>query len=142
MSEVCMPNPVQTAQIIRFIINNLGDDNGHHTFEQVCLQVAIRRIASNVLPASGPVSAFGDQGRDFETFRTFLASGMRETSGFVALQSTQVIAFACTIQCERLKTKLEADLRAICGQGTPVDRVVFFVSTAVPVGLRHRLGDP
>lgn len=134
-----MPTPVQTAQVIHFVINSLGDDNGHHTFEQVCLQVAIRRIASNVLPASGPVSAFGDQGRDFETFRTFLAGGMRQTSGFAALQSTQVIAFACTIQRERLKTKLEADLRAICGQGTPVDQVVFFVSSTVPVGLRHRV---
>lgn len=30
-----MPTPAQTAQVIHFVINNLGDDNGHHTFEQI-----------------------------------------------------------------------------------------------------------
>jgi hypothetical protein len=134
-----MTTPVQTAQVIRFAIDSLGDDNGHHTFEQMCRHVAVRRIASNVLPASGPVSAYGDQGRDFETFRTFLAERISCTSGFLALTSSQTIAFACTIQKEALKLKLEADLHAICDQGSNVDRVVFFVGSAVPIGLRHHL---
>ena len=39
------------------------------TKEQLCFQLARRRIYANVIPATGPVSAGGDQGKDFETYR-------------------------------------------------------------------------
>jgi hypothetical protein len=61
--------PVQTAQMVRLALGSLAADNAHHSFEHLCRHVAKRRIASNVLPATGPVSVGGDQGRDFETFR-------------------------------------------------------------------------
>ena len=54
---------------IRFGLNQLSPKNAHHTFERLCFELTKRRICSNVLPATGPVSAGGDQGRDFERGR-------------------------------------------------------------------------
>lgn len=59
--------------MIRLALGTLAADNAHHQFEQLCRHLARYRIASNILPATGPVSADGDQGRAFETFRTHLA---------------------------------------------------------------------
>jgi hypothetical protein len=80
-------NLVETAQMVRIALSLLSGDNGHHSFEHLCRQVAKRRIASNVLPATGPVSAGGDQGRDFETFRTCLVEELPFSLGFLALAS-------------------------------------------------------
>lgn len=82
-----MANPVQTAQMIRLALGSLAADNAHHSFEHLCRHIAKRRIASNVLPATGPVSAGGDQGLDFETFRTYLADELPFALGFLALAS-------------------------------------------------------
>ena len=59
--------------MIRLALGTLAADNAHHQFEQLCRHLARHRIASNIPPATGPVSADGDQGRAFETFRTHLA---------------------------------------------------------------------
>jgi hypothetical protein len=75
-------NLVQTAQMIRVVLSLLSGENGHHTFEHVCREVAKRRVVSNVLPATGPVSAGGDHGRDFETFRTYLVDELPFRWGF------------------------------------------------------------
>lgn len=55
---------------IRFALEQLSAKNAHHEFEHLCLDLARLRICSNVLPATCPVAAGGDQGHDFETFRT------------------------------------------------------------------------
>ncbi len=125
--------------MIRMAFGLLSGENGHHSFEDLCRQVAKRRIASNVLPATGPVSAGGDQGRDFETFRTYLAESLPFALGFVALASQDVVVFACTIQRDKLKAKFEGDIKAICTQGTHVDRIYIFAAAEVPVRLRHDL---
>ena len=114
-----MATPVQTAQMIRLALGSLAADNEHHSFEHLCRQVAKRRIASNVVPATGPVSAGGDQGRDFETFRTYLADELPFALGFLALASSDVVVFACTIQRDGLRAKFEDDIKSICTQGTP-----------------------
>ncbi|VVJ19619.1 Uncharacterised protein [Amycolatopsis camponoti] len=134
-----MATPVETAQIVRIAFGLLSGENGHHSFEDLCRQVAKRRIASNVLPATGPVSAGGDQGRDFETFRTYLAEELPFALGFLALASQDVVIFACTIQRDKLKAKFEGDIKAICTQGTRVDRIYIFAAAEVPVRLRHDL---
>ena len=123
-----MANPVQTAQMIRLALGNLAADNEHHSFEHLCRQLAKRRIASNVLPATGPVSAGGDQGRDFETFRTYLADELPFALGFLALASSDVVVFACTIQRDGLRGKFEGDIKSICTQGTHVDRIFIFAT--------------
>lgn len=134
-----MANPVQAAQMIRLALGNVAADNEHHSFEHLCRQVAKRRIASNVIPATGPVSAGGDQGRDFETFRTYLADELPFAIGFLALASSDVVVFACTIQRDRLREKFEGDIKSICTQGTHVDRIFIFATQNVPTRLRHEM---
>lgn len=136
-----MSTSVELAKLIKFCLTDLTGENGHHTFEHVCRHVAKLRIASNVLPATGPVSAGGDQGRDFETFRTYLLEELPFSTGFLARASSDTIAFACTIQRSGLRSKFEQDITAICTQGTHVDHVVLFASADVPTRLRHDLQD-
>lgn len=134
-----MANPVQTAQMIRLALGSLAADNAHHSFEHLCRHIAKRRIASNVLPATGPVSAGGDQGRDFETFCTYLTEELPFALGFLALASADVVVFACTIQRDGLRAKFEGDIKSICTQGTHVDRIYIFATESVPTRLRHDL---
>jgi hypothetical protein len=134
-----VPTPVQTAQMIRYALGTLGADNAHHQFEHLCRHLARRRIASNVLPATGPVSAGGDQGRDFETFRTYLAEELPFAIGFLALASSDVVVFACTIQKDKLRRKFEDDIKSVCTQGTRVDRIYIFATASVTTILRHDL---
>jgi hypothetical protein len=131
--------PAETAQVIRFALGGLAAQNGHHTFEHLCRQVAKGRIASNILPATGPVSAGGDQGRDFESFRSYLVEELPFALGFVALASRDVVVFACTIQQDKLRTKFEDDIEAICTQGMHVDRIYIFATADVHARLRHDL---
>ena len=134
-----MPTPVQTAQMIRLALGTLATDNAHHQFEQLCRHLAKRRIASNVLPATGPVSAGGDQGCDFETFRTYLAEDLPFALGFLALASSDVVVFACTIQKDKLRRKFEDDIKSIRTQGTHVDTIYIFATSSVTPALRHDL---
>jgi hypothetical protein len=134
-----LATPTQLATLIRSALRDLDGVNAHHEFEHLCRQLAMHRIARNVLPATGPVSAGGDHGRDFETYRSYLADGLPFAIGFLALASTDTIAFGCTIQKDKLKSKIQSDISAICGQGTVVDRVYIFATAKVPVRLRHDL---
>lgn len=65
-------NKTELTRQIRFALDQLLPQNGHHQFEHFSRAFTAKKICSNVLPATGPVSAGGDQGRDFETFRTHL----------------------------------------------------------------------
>jgi hypothetical protein len=71
-----MANPDQIKTHIRFQLEQLSTKNAHHDFEHLCRNLTRARICSNIIPATGPVSAGGDQGRDFETFRTYLNSSL------------------------------------------------------------------
>ena len=120
--------PDVVAQQIRYALNNLAVRNGHHLFEEICRHFAAARISSNILPATGPVSAGGDQGRDFETFRSF-----------VAVEEAQRLVFACTLeQIKRLPDKVKADVATILS-GPPVDAVYLFCEANVPKGKREKL---
>lgn len=132
-----MATPVQIARVIKSALDDLDGENDHHAFEHLCRELAKRRIASNIRPATGPVSAGGDQGRDFETFHTYLTEELPFGIGFAALASSDVVVFACTIQQDGLKTKFKGDVDAICGQGTQVDRVCLFSTGKVSTRLRH-----
>ena len=59
---------------IRFRLDELSSRNEHHRFEEIATRVAQKRISSNILIATGPVSSGGDQQRDAETFTTRLPS--------------------------------------------------------------------
>lgn len=54
-----MANPAQVATQVRFALSQLPAHNAHHTFEEICRHLTGQFICSNVLPATGPVSAGG-----------------------------------------------------------------------------------
>jgi hypothetical protein len=132
---------VQLEKRIRFALSILGESNSHHEFEALCLGLARRRITSNLLPATGPVSSGGDQGRDAESHWSNIPREPPGTSLFASPASTQRVVVACTIQATDIPGKIRKDLASICGQGTPVDRVIYFTVTAVPARKRHDLID-
>lgn len=133
-----MATPTQIATQIRFALDTLGENNDHHAFERVCLGLTRRRIVSNLLPATGPVSAGGDQGRDAETHWTNLpAEGV--TSWFSALASEDGVSLACTLQKADIPRKISSDLAAIMSTGSDVRRVIYFTIMPVAVGQRHLL---
>lgn len=134
-----MQTPTQLATQIRFHLDTLGETNAHHPFEQLCLGLTRRRIVSNVIPATGPVSAGGDGGRDAESYWTVLAKELPDTSLFTALATEDAVVLAVTAQRADVPSKIRSDLSKICGKGEPVDRVIYFTVTAIDSAKRHSL---
>jgi hypothetical protein len=128
--------PAQVALYIRFALSQLPGENGHHKFEQLCLHLARRRIYPNLVPATGPVSAGGDQGADFETYAVG-ATGASD-SPFFAHVSHEKVIFACSLE-KNVPKKIKADLQAASVFHQHVSRLVFFSAWDVPVGKRHKL---
>lgn len=125
---------------IRFQLDQLGAQNAHHDFEHLCRQYARERIARNILPATGPVSAGGDQGKDFETFTSFVGQhGSRDTRFFFGAAETKTLVFACSLTTRtKIRVKVKADVTTICEASTPY-LIYFFSSQSIPVSWRHEL---
>ena len=134
-----MANPSEVESQIRFALSQLPVSNAHHEFEHICRYLTQQFICSNVLPATGPVSAGGDQGRDFETFRTHLHKELGPRGAFLGLVSEGTIAFICTTQSDNLLQKLRQDIEKVCASGHPVHEICLFTLNSVPVGARHQL---
>ena len=134
-----MANPSEVGSYIRFALSQLPARNGHHEFEHICRYLTQQFICSNVLPATGPVSAGGDQGRDFETFRTYLREELGPHGAFLGLVSEGTIAFVCTIQADNLIAKLRQDIKKVCTSGHPVHEIHAFTLHSVPKGSRSKL---
>lgn len=131
-------NAVEASQYIRFALSQLSGTNGHHEFERLCFQLARRRVYPNVIPATGPVSAGGDQGKDFETYAVGEVMPIGAKSNFFARAAREKVAFACSLE-KNVQKKIKADLKAAADSVEKVDRVVFFTPEAVPIGRRHQL---
>jgi hypothetical protein len=128
----------QVRAQIRFALEQLSARNGHHDFEHLCRHFARQRICSNILPATGPVSAGGDQSRDFETFQTYLASSPIAESSFVGRATENPLAFCCSLQ-KSIRPKIKADIETVARSGTKVEAVYYFCSEDVAVAQRHEL---
>lgn len=127
---------------IRFQLEQLSEQNGYHKFEHLCRWLVRKKICSNILPATGPVSTFGDQGRDFETFRTYLQQSPIADSSFIGLTSEGPIAFACTLtQGKGISQKIKSDIQTIMQSGTAVIDIQYFCVADIPSGMRHKLVD-
>lgn len=133
----------ELQQQIRFQIAQLSARNGQADFEKLCLFLAKNRIHPNVLPATGPVQSGGDQGRDFETFHTYLGKLSSPSSYFVANASESPVAFACSLERDPAKKngKIEKDVQSILGSGSSVERIFFFSGEDIPVAKRHKVID-
>ena len=127
------------SRMIRFGLLDLSARNGHHGFEELCRALAVSRIASNVYPATGPVSAGGDQGRDFQTFASHIAKELGAHGGFAALVSDGPIAFLCTLQAERIPAKVRSDLTKIAAGEPPVETVYAMLAADLPSAVSTKL---
>ncbi len=134
-----MVNPAELAIQVRFALSQLPDRNAHHAFEEICYHLTKQFICSNVLPATRPVGAGGDQGRDFETFRTYLREELGPHGWFLGRVSEGTLAFVCTIQATDLRSKLSRDIARVCGSGHTVQEIGAFTLAPVPVAARHAL---
>jgi hypothetical protein len=124
---------------IRFALSGLLARNGHHEFEEACRHLAHARIAANILPATGPVSSGGDQGRDFETFHSYLSEALGDHGWFAGLVSSGPIAGLCTLQTGSVSGKVLNDVATICGAAQAPERIYAFLGTDMPVARRHKL---
>ena len=134
-----MTSPSKVESQVRFALSQLPAHNAQHQFEHICRHLTQQFICSNVLPATGPVSAGGDQGRDFETFRTYLREELGPHGAFLGLVSESTIAFICTTQASGLPAKLRQDIKKVSASGHPVHEIRAFTLESVPVGTRHKL---
>lgn len=135
-----MASKTELAQYIRFQLSQLRSLNKHHTFEDLARQFARLRICENILPATGPVGTGGDQGRDFETYRSYLAGTPIATSSFLGrvANSEKKLVFACSLQ-EKIVAKIKSDVKTICGSAEKIDGVYYFCEANLPVAKRHDL---
>lgn len=135
--------PDEIQSFIRFAISQLSPQNGQADFEKICLYFAKARIHQNILPATGPVQAGGDQGRDFETFHTYLSETTIAANTYISNFSGRPVVFACSMEKAPTKKngKISSDLKTITGLGTRIDRVYFFSGQDIPVAARHKAID-
>jgi hypothetical protein len=125
---------------IQFRLSELASRNEHHRFEEIATRIARKRISSNILIATGPVSSGGDQQRDAETYTTRIPDEMPHSAGFSASASTAPVVVACTVQQGRLKSKVLDDLAGICAEDAdPVSHVAFFSVHGISEGTTHDL---
>lgn len=134
-----MKTRIEIRSYIHFQLSQLGVRNGAHLFEQLCFELARQRHVSNLLPATGPVQSGGDQGRDFESYRTYLTQSSLGDSTFLSLATDEVVVGACTLERGDTAGKIRRDLKSIFAGGERPSRVLYFCEQDVPVASRHKL---
>ena len=132
-----MKNRVQLKSYIRFQLSQMSARNEHHTWENATFELARQTVTPHLLPATGPVQAGGDQGRDFESFRTYIAKTF-EGRAWVGRGGTDVLAFACTLN-KKLAAKIKSDLASIFAGGEKPAVVYYYAEPDLPVAERHKL---
>lgn len=138
-------NPDELAKYIQYRLGMLGEENAHHRFEELCFRVARATVASHLLPPTGPVSAGGDQGRDFESFRIEGAGGNITRFFAQSVATTDTIVFACTTQKGSdadLSRKVKSDVATACARD-PKPTIIYFYLASVTLSpaARHNLQD-
>ncbi|MFE2976508.1 hypothetical protein [Streptomyces sp. NPDC059258] len=133
----------ELSAFIRYQLSKMRTRNEHHKFEDLCRAFSRQRVAKNIIPATGPVSAGGDQGRDFETFLSYTKGNIQSLGMFLGIEDGHRIVFCCSLQQSAIYSKVMADVQAVCGKpgSMPVDAIVYFIEADVSTSLRHRLTD-
>lgn len=141
IEELSLPGTgtASARAFVRYSLSQLSARNDHHGFEHLCRALTRQAITANVLPATGPVSAGGDQGRDFETFTGLLVRPAMP--GAPEVQTHETAVFCCTLQARNLPTKIAADVAKVCATGSVPDVIFVFSEQDLPVAARHRLID-
>lgn len=129
-----MEDQAETKLYILFALNQLPIENAHHKFELICFNLTKENIRENVIPSTGPVARYGDQGRDFLSFKTYLDGTLNNNSNFLGINplgNTEV--FTCSIE-RNIISKIKADVQLIVDYGLPVDVIFFFARENIVVG--------
>src|SRR6266568_3296093 len=118
---------------LEYHLSQMAAKNDHHRFEKLCVEVARRRIATNIFVATGPVGSGGDGGRDGETFDTALPHEV--ATWFSVRATTASVAVACSTS--DYKKKIPVDVHKIrLARDREFDRIVYFSAQAIPAGER------
>jgi hypothetical protein len=133
-----MADPDNLAKYIRYQLSELAARNAHHEFEHLARHFARLRISERVIPATGPVGAGGDAGRDFETYRSYLASSPISESAFLSENGGQTLVFSCSIK-KNVSGKIKSDLMTIANGSHSIHEVYYFCEENVAVGQRQKL---
>jgi hypothetical protein len=128
---------LELRERIRYGLNGMRSRNAHHDFEALSFELARLRVASNLMLATGPVGAGGDQGRDFESYKTYLAHAFGD-GVFIGRTSADVIVGACSLQGS-IRNKIRQDLEKIFSSGEHPHAVYYFCEENVLAGTRHTL---
>ncbi len=134
-----MANIPQVISQIRFQIEQLASGNAHHNFEHLCRHLVRTRICSNIIPATGPVSAGGDQGADFESFSTYITGDISSNSAFTAKIKNKSIAFSCSIQRTNIILKIKSDVKKLMESGLAFDEIYYFAGSDIQISHIHDL---
>lgn len=136
-----MAEPIPQAEsYIGWRLADLSERNEHHAFEDIATRIARKRISANILVATGPVAAGGDQGRDAESYTTRIPDELPHSAGFSASASTSPVVVACTVQRNGLKQKVLDDVASICrDDAAEVDLIAFFSVHPIPEAAVHEL---
>ncbi|MER8708956.1 hypothetical protein NKH49_25945 [Mesorhizobium sp. M1088] len=131
-------NRYTLRRYLRFQLEQMSALNQQHQFEELSFELARQRICRRILPATGPVQAGGDQGRDAETFRSYLGASEIGAATRIGIVDRKTLVFACTLD-KKLPAKIKSDLVTICGSGTKPDAVYYFATPDLAVAKRHEL---
>jgi hypothetical protein len=112
--------------------------NEHHLFEELAFELARQTVSRRLVPATGPVQAGGDQGRDFESFRSYLADSPIASSVAAGIDGDDVLVFGCTLN-KKLEGKIKSDIKTICGSQPKPDTIYYYAVPDLPVAKRHEL---
>jgi len=130
-------NRVELKQYIRFQLAQMSARNDQHLFERAMFELARQRVSRAILPATGPVQAGGDQGRDAETYRNYIGENFGARA-WLGRGEDEALVFACTLD-KQLPAKVKADLESIFGSGERPDAVYYYAEPDLPVARRHEL---
>jgi hypothetical protein len=133
-----MENRYQLRQYIRFQLEQLSAKNEHHLFEELAFELARQTVSRRLLPATGPVQAGGDQGRDFESYRSYLKNTSIAPSVAAGIDGDDVLVFGCTLD-KKLEAKIKGDIRTMCGSEPKPDAIYYYAVPDLAVAKRHEL---
>lgn len=125
---------------IRFQLEQLKAQNKHHEFEHMAREFTRQRICRNLLPATGPVGSGGDQGRDFETYKTYLDDSLdiADTELFEGVTKNGNVFFACSLT-KQIVPKIKSDIKSIFSHTQEKRPVMYFCVEDIAVSKRNKL---
>jgi len=133
-----LKNRYQLRQYIRFQLEQMSAKNQHHQFEELAFELARQRVSRNLIPATGPVQAGGDKGRDFETYQGLCAPPSAKNALSIAVPIKEPTFFGCTLQKQPVH-KIKADLAKMVVSIHRPSLICYYAASDIPIANRHRL---